>query len=178
VRLRGTGTPRSYPTVTLSHTDIDFGTQEVGTQSEERTLELMNSGSAHLEIRHVAFADPYTKDFQLRDRCSRSRIAPGDSCVIRVRFTPTVRGDLSARLQVDDDAADSPHSVFLRGTGEIPIVLAASVYPQQLDFGRQEVGTRSEVQSVSLVNSGTGPLTIHRVAFTKGSLRDFTIVDD
>lgn len=106
--------------LTLQNTtgSFDFGPQDVGTPSAAQVSSFSNSGSGDLTISTVSFTGANPADFTIAsDACTGVTLAPGGTCDVSVTFTPTVAGDLSARLTISDDASGSPHLVPVRGTG-------------------------------------------------------------
>lgn len=175
VTLSGIGIPPTVPVVNLNPTRLDFGNQEVG-ESREEKITLTNSGSAPLNISSLTLTntDNFTKT---NETCSDATIAPNNSCDIVIGFAPTAEGSHSATLTITDNAADSPHGVELKGIGTVsPSVVKIS--PGNLDFGIQEVNTRSKVRTAALANKGSGPLVIHSVTLTGTNIGDFNITDD
>jgi len=45
-------------------------------------------------------------------------VAPAASCLIKVSFTPTQTGLRTGAVTITDNAADSPQSIALSGTGK------------------------------------------------------------
>src|SRR5207302_298187 len=72
---------------------------------------------------------------------------------------------------ITDDAADSPQSVSLTGTGVTPptATLSATSSP----FGNQRVGTTSPAQTVTLTNSGRAPLNLTSITIIGAQAADF-----
>jgi hypothetical protein len=109
VSLNGTGlTP---PAVLLSPASLNFGYVPLGSNSVQ-TVTLTNTGQAWLTISSVSTAAP----FAAYSTCPAS-LGGGGSCSITVYFTPTVAGLKSGSLSITDNAAGSPQSVSLSGTG-------------------------------------------------------------
>ncbi len=77
---------------------------------------LMNPGTATLKISSVTLTGADLGDFAVTNACGKT-LARGKSCAIRVRFTPASAGGFSATVRVADNAAGSPHTVALSGTG-------------------------------------------------------------
>jgi hypothetical protein len=100
----------------LSPNSIDFGSQGVGTTASPQTVILTNSGSAALSVASIAITGPNAGDFARSDTCGSS-IPAGGNCTVDVTFTPTLDGSRSATISVTDNAAGSPQSVSLTGTG-------------------------------------------------------------
>src|SRR5208337_3294665 len=64
-------------------------------------------------------------------------------------------------VSITDNAAGSPQTISLTGTGQAPSV---SLSPSSLAFGGQMVGTTSAPQSVTLANTGNGTLSITSIS--------------
>jgi hypothetical protein len=154
VALSGTGI---QPAVGLVPTALAFGNQRVGTTSSAQTVALTNSGAATLNITSVGV----TGDFVLAatTTCpSSGTVAAGASCSLDVTFTPTATGARTGTVSITSDAPGSPHQVALSGTGIVGP--AVSLSPTSLSFGNQLVGTTAAPQTVTLSNTGGGPLEI------------------
>jgi len=171
VALSGTGTA---PAVTLSPTSLTFASQTVNTTSAAQSVTLTNSGSAPLTINSIAVTGTNSGDFAQATTCpiSPSTLAAGAKCTISVTFTPAATGTRSASVTVTDNAADSPESVALSGTG-VTGSPAVTLSPTSLSFGNHLVGTTSVAQKVTLTNSGTAALTINSIGLTGTNAGDF-----
>jgi hypothetical protein len=77
---------------------------------------LQNTGTALLTISGISVTGAQASNFVETNTCGSSLAAAG-SCTITVTFAPTVAGAQSATLQVADNAAGSPQTVPLSGTG-------------------------------------------------------------
>ena len=121
VPLSGTGMT-SAPSVTLSPTSVGFGNQNVGTTSAAQTVTLTNTGTAPLTITSIALGGTNAADFAESATCplSPDTLASGGTCTITVTFSPSVAGSRSAAISISDNAADSPQSIALSGTGVTP----------------------------------------------------------
>src|SRR5207244_555589 len=76
-----------------------------------------------------------------------STLAAGASCTFSVIFKPATTGNLTGSVTVSDNAANSPQTISLDGTGTgTP---AVSLSPSALSFGNQGVGTASATQVVT-----------------------------
>src|SRR5437764_13905026 len=82
-------------------------------------------------------------------RCGSS-VAAGASCTISVTFTPQAAGVRSASVTITDNAAGSPHTAALNGSGVT--VPQASVSPSTVSFGNQNLGKASAAQTITLSN--------------------------
>jgi hypothetical protein len=111
IALSGTGTP-GVPLFMFSASSLTF-TQIVGSVSAAQPLTLSNNGGATLTI---TGSISVTGDFAETDDCGGS-VAAGSNCTINVTFKPTATGARTGTLSVSDNAAGSPHTVALSGTG-------------------------------------------------------------
>src|SRR5207302_208664 len=144
------------PAASFSPVSLTFAAQPVGTTSTAQTVALTNNGSAALSISGIAASGDYTQT----NNCGTS-LGVGASCTINVTFTPTVAGSRTGTLSVTDNAAGSPQSVSLVGTGIAP---GAALSPASLTFAAQLVGTTSAAQTVTLTNTVTALLNIGVIA--------------
>ena len=125
VSLSGTGTAA---VVSLSPTSLVFGSQAVGKTSTAHTVNLSNTGNAALSITTLALTGTNASDFAQTNTC-RSSVAAGAHCTISVTFTPSGSGSRTASVSITDNAAGSPQSVSLTGTGNNPQPSLTSLSP-------------------------------------------------
>ena len=100
------------PAATLAPSSLAFPDQDVGTSSKPQIVNLNNVGTAPLIISKISV----TGDFSQTDNCGGS-LPASSSCQISVTFTPTASGKIAGTLSVADDAAGSPQTAPLSGTG-------------------------------------------------------------
>ena len=102
--------------VTFTPTSLTFAAQAIGTTSPPQSVSVANTGDAPLFINSAAV--PNTLDFTVvNDGCSGLTLGPGTSCSMSITFNPTASGTRSAALTVTDNAANSPQTAPLTGTG-------------------------------------------------------------
>jgi hypothetical protein len=113
----GGGTPPpSAPAVAFTPTSLTFAGQAIGTTSAPQSITVTNTGNAGLFINSAAV--PNTLDFtEVSDGCSGLTLAAGTSCSVSITFSPTLAGTRSATFRLTDNAANSPQTVPLTGTG-------------------------------------------------------------
>jgi hypothetical protein len=159
------------PTVSLAKSSLTFAGQVVGTRSSSQTVTLTNTSVLSLTISGVSVTGTNATDFSQTNTCASS-LAPGGKCTITVTFTPTALGPRAASVSITDNAADSPETIVLGGTG---VVAGSNVTlsPTSLTFATQDVGTPSTVQSVTLSNYGTVALGISSIGITGVDPNDF-----
>ena len=106
------------PIATLSSTIMGFGQVNVGATSAAQTVTVRNTGAATLQLSALTISGA---DFALAaagSTCAATTsLAVSASCVIAITFSPTVASVRSATLSIAHNAAGSPSSVSLAGTG-------------------------------------------------------------
>ncbi len=126
-------------------------------------MTLTNTGPLILTISSIAASG----DFLQENNCHTS-VAAGASCSIDVSFEPTVKGTRTGTLTITGNAANSPQTVALTGTGTV-----VELSPTSVNFGNQAVGTTSPPQTVTLTNVGTVPLRIVGIGVDGSDFADF-----
>jgi hypothetical protein len=158
VTLTGTGVAL-VPVATFSLTSLTFGTQQVGSTSSLRSISLTNTGAANLTISSIAASG----DFTQVNSCSTGILVPGTTCTISISFTPTAAGTRTGAITVTDNAANSPQTVTLTGTGVVPS-LSVAFAPPALTFAKTTTGTTTAVQSTIMTNTGATALSISSIS--------------
>jgi hypothetical protein len=158
------------PAASLSSTNLTFGSQSVGTTSAPQSVTLSSSGTAPLHITDILT----NGDFAETDNCGKG-VAAGSTCTVNVIFNPTASGMRTGTLTINDNAADSPQTVSLTGTGASTTV---SLSPSSLSFGNQLLGATSAPQNFTLTNTGGSPLSITGIAISGTNPGDFTQTND
>jgi len=160
----------------LSAASVAFGNQLLGTTSASQSVTLTNPNPVYkLTITSITLGGSNATDFSLLSSGScpytGGTVMPASSCTVDIAFTPSAEGSLSATVSVADNAADSPQSISLTGTGTEPVV---SLSPATLPaFASQAVGTTSAAQSITLSNTGTAALSITSIAIAGANGADF-----
>jgi hypothetical protein len=140
IDLFGTG---SAPSVSLSPGSVSFPVQALKTKSAAIPVTFSNTGTGTVVVSSVAISGADAADFTQTNNCSS--VPSSGSCTINVTITPSGSGARTAVLMVTDDAAGSPQSINLSGTGE--------------DFTMPSTGTLS-TSSVAAGGSATATVTI------------------
>lgn len=146
----------AQPVVTLSPTSLSFGNQMVGVSSSAQVVTLTNTGTSTLSLTTIKITGGNSTYFSQTHTCGKT-VAVNASCTISVTFTPAKTGSLSSTLSIADNAAGSPQTVALSGTGVAP---AVTLSPASLSFTGVLVGKSSTTQSVTVTNSGNASLTV------------------
>ncbi len=139
------------PAVGLSPTSLAFAKYVDGVTSPAKTVTVNNTGSATLNITSIATSG----DFAVTSTTCGSTVAVGGNCNIKVTFTPTLIGLEAGTLSIYDNAANSPQTVALSGTGEAPATITptSATYPSTAD------GTSSAAKVFTLKNQQNAALT-------------------
>jgi len=151
------------PAVNLSPTSLTFGTQLVGTSSGSQGVILTNTGAAPLDITRVVTSS----NFSQTNNCPRE-LRPGGTCTANVVFTPHNINTITGTITITDNAPNSPQTVALTGTGTM-----VTLSPSILRFGKQQVGTTSAPQTVTLTNYGPFPVKIFGARFSGAYAHEF-----
>lgn len=176
VGLTGTGVAAPTPLVTFSPTSVAFGSQTQSTTSGAYAITMTNSGSGTLTISNVTLIGTNSADFAQTNNCSS--LTAGSSCTINVTFTPGAIGARSASVQTTTNAADSPETVAMTGTGTAAATPIVTFNHAVLNFGNQTIATPSTPQTVTLTNTGTATLTITSIAPAGTNSTDFSQTND
>jgi hypothetical protein len=162
------------PVVSLSPTTISFGATIVGIPSKEHVVTVKNSGLLSLTLSGVRIAGTDPTSFLAVSGCGTT-LAAGQSCSIYVAFDPKKAGAHSGSLSVTDNAANSPQTVALSGTGLAVPVLTLS--PSSLTFPATSVGSASEGQTITLSNASATPVSIDSIGLAGTDPGDFVAVN-
>ena len=140
--------------------------------SAPSVLTVKNSGSATLSITTVSVTGANAADFVATGTCPGAALAINATCSISVTFTPGAVGLRQATLQITDNAADTPQSIALSGTGLAPNTPGVSIAPSPLTLSATQ-GATSASQNITVTNNGTAPLHITAVTFTGANVSEF-----
>jgi hypothetical protein len=139
VVLAGVG---EAPGVGLSPGSIGFGSQLLGTTSQTARVTLTNVGNQPLSITKIQSSLGFPKS----GGCPGT-LGAGANCNILISFAPTRIGVIAGTLSITDNAAGSPQTVPLSGTG-----IAFKLSSSYLNFGSVPVGQTSSPQTVTVMN--------------------------
>jgi formylglycine-generating enzyme required for sulfatase activity len=162
------------PQIAITPRSLNFGNLEalvgqVAPNSVQRRLQIRNAGSAPLRISNITLTSkPGTRNdsFTIASRaCFNATLTPGQSCSIAINFVTRATGRFSATLIINSNAADSPHQVTLSGNGVEPGLPGSyDVNPDSLNFGEQQLRTRSNPRTVTLTNRGKSTISVVAVS--------------
>lgn len=149
------------PTLSLVQPSLVFPTTAPGSTSAPGTAQFMNIGPAALNVQSITT----TGDFAQTNSCP-SALAQGAICAMNVTFTPTAPGTRTGAITIIDNAAGSPHTITLNGTGgggsaAGPLVALSTT---ALTFPSTGLGARSEVKTVGVSNNGSAVLALDGIS--------------
>jgi len=152
---RGSTRARHSPSVSLSSTSLNFGTVNVGSTSSVQYVTVTNAGKGSLSF-PSAFSITGDFGFAGLGTCSTSAtVAPGASCTVSLSFTPTASGTRTGTLTLTSNAANSPQTIALTGTGA-STAPAAPVAPVAISISPTSVALQvSQTQQFSATVSGS-----------------------
>lgn len=169
--LLGTGAGAATPRVELAPGALAFGNQTTGIASTARSVTLTNRGAGTLNIADIAA----TAGFGVSHPCGAS-LAAGAACTLAVTFTPAAVGAVAGSVSVVSNAAGSPHSVSLSGSGVAASpVLAWVPATVALDFGDVSVGAAPSARSLTLRNQGPGAVTLQQIRLAGAQAAEFSL---
>lgn len=174
-----TGVPQmeiswDLPEIDVIPASLGFGEQLVSTPSSTREVKIANEGAGALVVDGLTVSGANASDFSVAGSSCNGSIATGDACTVDVAFTPSATGSRAASLEISSNDAASPSLVPLSGTGIQP---AIAVAPATVAFGEQLVSSIGASRSLTVTNSGTGPLNVGR-AVISGAADDDYLVND
>ena len=108
-----------------------------------------------LTITSISLGGTNSASFVQTNSCGSS-VAAGSSCSLAVTFSAAAATSYSATLSIADNAATSPQSVALTGTGTAPAIQLSST---ALSFSTT-FGTAAAAQILTVTNSGSAAATI------------------
>jgi 6-phosphogluconolactonase (cycloisomerase 2 family) len=164
IPLTGTGVA-PLPAVALTPASMTFASTAQGATSLAQTITVTSAGVVTLHISSVVLSGVNPGDFTLMGNTCIGAFAPNASCTISVTFSPLGAGQRTANVSIADDAPNSPQSVQLTGTGQAAPTgkPAVTLSPNSVAFGTITQGSSAGPQSVTLTNSGSGPLHISSI---------------
>ncbi|MFN8511719.1 MAG: choice-of-anchor D domain-containing protein [Chloroflexia bacterium] len=154
----------------------DFGNVQIGSTSVQQVITVTNNGDEEIQFTSAVFSTNPT-EFVVETTGSSGQacllnitLAPGSSCSVRVTFQPANgapgprNGGLAFQYLVDPISNAGPPGGFvttsyaLQGTAVLG-TLAAN--PNPVDFGNVLAGPPTAAKTVTLTNTGTGPLRLN-----------------
>jgi len=140
------------PVAALTPTSLTFGNVVIGTTSKSKTITLKNTGTVALSSTSIVPSG----DFAISSNTCGSSLGVGKSCTVKVTFTPTQVGTRTGAITFTNNAANSPQSVSLSGTGTVQATLSPTSYTWGTPV---KVGSNSSAKAFTLSNKQSVALT-------------------
>jgi len=124
VAVSGTGTLVAVPALSLSTSQINFGSILSNTTAQ-KTFTISNTGTATLIVSSLTID---LSDYQ-SDISVPLTLVPGASQLVTVTFQPITAGTFNAIATIVSNGTSSPDQITLLGSAEDPVSYTASVQP-------------------------------------------------
>ncbi len=159
------GTGVSSGQLNLNPLSINFGTVVVGTPPVTRSITVINTGGAPVDVTSIVVTlggavfsiGNFVPGPSPPTQTLAPAPGPGNSMTFDVTFTPTAGGN-SGTIRVDSNAVNPVAFVSMSGTGD-PQRLTLSANLPILDFGNVQVNRPSQLLTVTLTNTGNTTVT-------------------
>jgi hypothetical protein len=177
VALSGTG-GTGTPTAGVSPTSVLFPSQAVGSQAAPQTVTVANTGTAPLTITGAIVSGTGAGAFGVSTagggECAGTNptVPVGSTCIITITFSPTSTGAFAATLTISDNAANSPQTIPIQGSGTSP---SLAIAPTSAAFGTDTMGIESSAVPITIANAGSSTITISSVTLTGPAMSDFSV---
>jgi hypothetical protein len=112
VELNGTGT-----TLTVSPSQLNFGSQKVHTESPPQNVTVTNTGSTAVSITEIAMGGAYPTDYVETNTCG-SQLDAGATCTISISFGPGFGGTITAVAVINGPGGALWQQVPVTGKGD------------------------------------------------------------
>ena len=176
VLLEGNAIDLNEPSVSLSSRSVDFGNQIVDITTK-RYVTMVNKGGVDLVVGTItATGDSQFSVAEPDTDCDDNTIAPSGRCKIVIEYATTQTENVTATISINDNAADTPQTIEVEGTGVESLTPGASLSATELNFGDQTAST-SASQMLTITNSGTSELYVSLVTIDGSGAMYFGMVD-
>jgi hypothetical protein len=156
VQLTGTGVATTQQ-LTFSQAGLVFPAEPLGSESPIQSVMIENTGTGAVDVSTVTFTGDFSNAFNYFS-CGSIILLPSNSCNAQITFSPSALGPRNGTMVVTSNAAGSPFTVSLMGTGIKPTYDLA-VLPSSLTFAPEVVGLTSNSLIVTAVNYGNEVIT-------------------
>jgi hypothetical protein len=168
VALSGTSTAAPSPQLTVSTTNLSFGSVTVNTAATQ-SLTLTSTGTSPVTVNSAAITGA---GFTIVAGTFPVTLNPNQSVTLQVQFDPTATGTSNGQITISSNSTTGGTAlVALGGTGTAAnpqlTISAGSV-----SFGSVAMNTAT-TQSLTLTSTGTTPVTVNSAAITGAG---FTII--
>lgn len=167
--------PQVAPQITLSASQVNFGTIFVNT-TREREIVVTNSGLAPLEITGVTISGGQSNAFAITEGGASGTpitVQPNGTHRIKINFQPTSAGDKQSSLVINSNASPTATQVDLRGRADLENSVATDVTSETGAIGLRLVGANpvTTQSGIELNVRGSEAVTVSVVDATGRTVR-------
>jgi len=149
------------PAIQINPTSMTFANVVVGA-SLSQALIIRNTGTATLTISQLTATG---SGFSVSGFSLPLNVGAGQQTTITVVFVAPAVGPAPGNISIVSNAATSPTSVSLSGTG-IAATFTLGISPASLSFGNVTTGTSSAAQNVVITDTGNSSVAISQIALS------------
>jgi hypothetical protein len=143
------------PQLSITPSNFNFGLVRANREAAYETFQVTNSGAAQVMFNSVDFEGPGENSFWTDNggsTCWGKNLAPGQSCLLRVAFSPQQRAFFTAELHLFvNNVPGVVGTATVSGEGGGATVQAIE---NPVDFGAAAVGSFGTTRTVTLKNTG------------------------
>ncbi|HEX4770906.1 MAG TPA: choice-of-anchor D domain-containing protein [Bryobacteraceae bacterium] len=183
IGLAGAGQPgknvfgayNSYGSV-AAVSSLDFGIVPLNTTAQSVNTFSLLAGGDTIDLANIQVTGPNASEFTIVSNTCGTILTSNSACQMTIQYVPSAAGLQDANLVITSNAAGSPFTLPLTGTGESS---SASLLVQyaNLDFGFEPVGTSSAVESVNILETGSATVAFGKPTITGPNASDFSAVN-
>lgn len=152
IPLTGNAVVDTSPKLVPNQGSANFGTRALGTTSPVFNITIRNTGDMPTGAVSVNLSAP-AGVFGVNTNCS-SPLPPNGTCNLGVTYKPSTSGTEQGDLTLSANPGGST-TIHLTGTGAN---ISVNATPTSRDFGMAIVGNQSNLQSITLVNTGSATI--------------------
>jgi hypothetical protein len=149
------------PVIQVNPTSMTFANTVVGA-SLSQALIIRNTGTATLSISQLAASG---SGYSASGFSLPLNVAAGQQTTITVVFVAPAVGPAPGNISIVSNAATSPTSVSLSGTG-IAATFTLGISPASLSFGNVTTGTSAAAQNVVITDTGNSSVAISQITLS------------
>jgi len=123
VSLTGTGTTATAA-LTINPTSLSFGNVTTGTSSATQNVVITNTGNANVTISQITLSG---SGYTMAGGSVPVTLAPSQKLTLSVEFSPTAAVSVNGGISIVSNAAGSPATVVVSGTGVAPVQHSATL---------------------------------------------------
>jgi len=185
IGVDGNGQAISHGDVTpTTDDDTDFGSHDIDTGSSNSTYTIQNTGNAALDLTaaspYVVISGAHASDFSITANPS-TPIAEAGTTTFDIHFDPSAVGLRTATLSIaSNDVEENPFTFDIQGTGTVAPEIAlqgnlvnisngdsSPSVTDSTDFGSLDIFVPQDVHSFSILNTGSGDLTLSGLPYVQ-----------